>query len=96
MALLNEERRRRLGQSPLTAVDYNSIERAAQKLRLIIDCLMLTRRMSGYSLISKDIVVTQMLKQQDKRAQRHRDRAKTQNKISRQLYRQWGVHVEVE
>ena len=48
---------------PLTAIDYNSIERAAQKLKLIIDCLMLTRRMSGYSLISKDVVITQMLKQ---------------------------------
>ena len=58
MALLNEERRRRLRLPPLTAVDYNSIERAAQKLKLIIDCLMLTRRMSGYSLIAKDIVVT--------------------------------------
>ena len=62
VARLNEERRRRRRLPPLPAIDYNAIERAAQKLKLIIDCLMLTRRMSGHSLIAKDIVVTQMLK----------------------------------
>jgi len=65
MALLNEERRRRLKLPPLTPIDYNCIERAAQKLKLIIDCLMLSRRMSGFALVPKDVVVTQMIKQEE-------------------------------
>lgn len=76
MALLNEDRRRRLKLPPLTAIDYNCFERAAQKLRLVIDCLMLSRRMSGYALVSKDLTINQMIKQQEGRGTRHRRVAK--------------------
>ncbi len=55
--MLNEERRRRLKLTPLTPIDYNCMERAAQKLRLIVDCLMLSRRMNGYNVIAKDVIV---------------------------------------
>ena len=44
LTMLNEERRRRLKLAPLTPIDYNCMERASQKLKLIVDCLMLSRR----------------------------------------------------
>lgn len=96
MAFMNEERRRRLGLPSLTAIDYNCIERAATKLKLIVDSLMLSRRMSSYAVVPKDVALTQMMKQQQKRHERHQMNAAKLNKISRLIYQQWGVHVEME
>ena len=39
IALMNEERRRIKQLPSLTQLDYNCIDRAAIKLRLILDCL---------------------------------------------------------
>lgn len=39
VALMNEERRRRMGLLPLTVTDYNCIDRAALKIKIVIDCL---------------------------------------------------------
>jgi hypothetical protein len=39
IAYMNEERRRRLGLLPLTVIDYNCIDRAALKLKIVLDCL---------------------------------------------------------
>lgn len=96
MAYMNEERRRRLGLPALTAIDYNCVERAAQKLRLVLDCLMLSRRMSGYSVVPKDIPAAQAFREQERRRERHQRTAKQLNKISRTIYREWGVHVVLE
>ncbi len=52
-----------MGLPPLKPIDYNCIDRAAQKLKLIVDCLMLSRRMSGYALIAKDVVIVKLIKQ---------------------------------
>lgn len=96
MAFMNEERRRRLGLPPLTAIDYNCIERAATKVKLIVDCLMLSRRMSSYAVVPKDVALTQMMKQQEKRRMRHHTNGTKLNKLSPLILQQWGVHVEVE
>jgi hypothetical protein len=86
LALLNEERRRRLKLSPLSPIDYNCMERAAQKLKLIVDCLMLSRRISGHALIPKDVVIAQMLKQQEQRHLRHQNNAKRANRTSHLIF----------
>ena len=96
MAFMNEERRKRLGLPPLTPIDYNCLERAAQKLRLVVDCLMLSRRMSGFTVVPKDAVVTQMFKQQEQRHDWHKSNAIRPNKLSRALFREWGQHIELE
>jgi len=96
MAFMNEERRKRLGLPPLTQIDYNCLERAALKLKLVIDCLMLSRRMSGFSVVPKDVVVTQMFKQQERRREWHVLNAVKTNKLSRSLLREWGQHVVLE
>jgi DNA-binding PadR family transcriptional regulator len=96
MAHMNEERRRRLNLPPLTSIDYNCIERAAQKLKLVIDCLMLSRRMSGDALIPKDIQLTQMIKHQERRHVRHQRNALKPNRIALLIYQQWGEHIQKE
>lgn len=60
MALLNEERRRLLKLPPLTPVDYNCIERAATKLKLIVDTLTVKKRMSGLAIVYKDLTLLRM------------------------------------
>lgn len=62
IALLNEERRKLKSLPPLTQIDYNCIDRAAIKLRLIIDCLQLERRVSGVTLVPRDLKQMQKLK----------------------------------
>lgn len=86
MAYLNEERRKRLGLPPLTEVDYNCMERAAAKLKLVVDCLMLSRRMSRSTVVPKDVVVTQMFKQQERRHEWHIRNSLRLGKISRLLF----------
>lgn len=43
LAVMNEERRKRKGLPPLTPIDYNCIDRAAIKLKFILECLFLKR-----------------------------------------------------
>lgn len=62
MALLNEERRKIKSMPPLSQIDYNCIDRAAIKLRLILDCLQLERRVSGVALVPRDLKQMQKLK----------------------------------
>ena len=68
---------------PLTAIDYNCLERAAHKLRLVVDCLMLSRRMSGWAVVPKDVVVAQLAKRQEERREWHKNRSIRPNKLSR-------------
>lgn len=63
LALLNEERRKMLDLPPLTAIDYNCIERAAVKLKLIVECLTIAKRMSGNALLSRDVILNQLTRQ---------------------------------
>ena len=55
VALMNEERRRRLGLLPLTVIDYNCIDRAALKLKIVLDCLYPRRQINGWALIPRDV-----------------------------------------
>lgn len=57
---INEDRRKRLGLPALTPIDYNCIERAVLKLRLIVECLMISKQMSGSCLLSKDVILGKM------------------------------------
>ncbi len=55
VALMNEERRKIKSLPPISQIDYNCIDRAAIKLRLILDCLQVERRMSGSTLVPRDL-----------------------------------------
>lgn len=55
VALMNEERRRIRALPSLTQLDYNCIDRAAIKLRLVLDCLQIERRMCGKALVPRNL-----------------------------------------
>jgi hypothetical protein len=63
VALMNEERRRIKSLPALTQLDYNCIDRAAIKLRLILDCLQIERRISGKALVPRNLKHQQSIQQ---------------------------------
>jgi hypothetical protein len=52
---MNEERRKRMNLPPLKVIDYNCIERAGIKLKLILDCLFYKRQINGLVLVPRDV-----------------------------------------
>ena len=72
LVALNEERRKRLNLPALTPIDYNCIERAAAKLKLIVDCLMVNKRMSGSALLSRDMLLKKLQIKEEERVKAHR------------------------
>lgn len=96
MAFMNEERRKRLSLPPLTSIDYNCLERAGMKLKLVLDCLMLVRRISGRTVLPRDLVVTQLSRFQEMRRAWHVKNVLRQGGISRALFRVWGTHIQLE
>jgi hypothetical protein len=95
MALLNEERRRLLKLPPLTPVDYNCIERAATKLKLIVDTLTVKKRMSGLAIVYKDLTLLRMHREEQLRRQRHFERACRPKLLSVHIYRAWGQYIDI-
>lgn len=55
VAIMNEERRKRKGLPPLAVIDYNCIDRAALKVKIIIECLFLRRQINGWGLVPRDV-----------------------------------------
>lgn len=55
VAQMNEERRRIKQLPSLTKLDYNCIDRAAIKLRLILDCLQIERQISGKTIVPRNL-----------------------------------------
>ena len=47
IALMNEHRRKKRALPPLTAIDYNCMDRASLKLKMVLDTLDIERRISG-------------------------------------------------
>ena len=55
IALMNEHRRSKRQLPPLTAVDYNCMDRASLKLKMVLDTLSIQRRISGLSLAPRNL-----------------------------------------
>jgi len=53
--MLNEERRKLRQLPALTLVDYNCIDRAASKLKTILDCLFFERQGNGLCLVPRNV-----------------------------------------
>ena len=81
LLLLNEYRRKKLHLPALTPVDYNCIERAVMKLRLIVECLMVSKQMSGNCLLSRDVILGKMLQSERERIEYHRKKVRKQSRI---------------
>lgn len=61
VSLMNEERRKQQGLPPLSTLDYNCIDRASIKLRLVIDTLQVVRQLNGVNLVSRDMILWRKL-----------------------------------
>ena len=55
IAHMNEHRRKKRSLPPLTAIDYNCMDRASLKLKLVFDTLALQRRISGLYLAPRNL-----------------------------------------
>ena len=55
IVLLNQERRKFKNLPPLTSLDYNCIDKAAIKLRTILDTLAIVRKVNGKALVKRHI-----------------------------------------
>ena len=64
VVIMNEERRRQENLPPMTEIDYNCIDRAALKLKYIIDCLFPVRKVNGISLEPRNIKEALLLKEE--------------------------------
>jgi hypothetical protein len=52
--------------------------------------------MNRWTVIPKDLIITQMFKQQEMRHNWHVRNSLKMNKVSISIFRQWGEHVFVE
>ena len=95
MAIMNEERRKRKGLPPLTILDYNSIDRAALKLKSIIECLFLRRQLNGWCLIPRDVKESLKAKEWQLRKEKNRAIACKMQGLSQLLMKHFGMHIEM-
>ena len=52
---MNEHRRKKRKLPPLTAIDYNCMDRASLKLKLVLDTLAVERQISGQALKPRNL-----------------------------------------
>ena len=55
IAIMNEHRRKKRSLPPLTAIDYNCMDRASLKLKMVLDTLSIDRRISGLTLVPRNL-----------------------------------------
>ena len=55
IAIMNEHRRKKRSLPPLTAIDYNCMDRASLKLKMVLDTLDIERRISGSRLAPRNL-----------------------------------------
>lgn len=55
IVMLNEERRKHKKLPPLTPLDYNCIDKAASKLKVVLDTMSIVRKMNGKALVKRHI-----------------------------------------
>ena len=67
IALMNEERRRIKKLPPLSVVDYNCMDRASIKVKMVLDTLQLERRISGMALVTRDLALHRRLRRYEEK-----------------------------
>ena len=55
IVLMNEERRRYKKLPPLTPLDYNCIDKAASKIKTVLDTLSIVRKVNGKTLVKRNM-----------------------------------------
>ena len=97
IAILNEHRRKKRHLPPLTAIDYNCMDRASLKLKMVLDTLNIVRRISGLSLKPRNLALLRRLRDySDKRRGLYIDIVTQQARLSIRLMLMWGPSVEID
>ena len=96
IAFMNEHRRKKKNLPPLTPVDYNCMDRASLKLRMVLDTLSIHRRISGLALKPRNLAIVYKQREYKKKI-RHQyfEIVTRQNILSAKLLMLWGPHVEI-
>lgn len=94
--LMNEERRKIKELPPLSVIDYNCIDRAAKKVRMVLDCLQIDRRMSGFTLVPRNLKYRQRLKKYFANREEYMEIAKKMGNLSLKLIRLIGLTIEYD
>jgi len=55
IVIMNEERRKYKKLPPLTPLDYNCIDKAANKIKTVLDTLSIVRKVNGRALVKRNI-----------------------------------------
>lgn len=74
-------------------LDYNCIDRAASKIKIIIDCLQVKRQMNGWCLVPRDVKESLMIKEWGLRRLKNIQLACKKESLSVEIYKRWGAHV---
>ncbi|CDW88809.1 UNKNOWN [Stylonychia lemnae] len=93
IAIMNEERRKRRGLPPLQIIDYNCIDRAALKLKIIVECLFLRRQMNGWCLVPRDVKESLLAREWSLRRQKNEKIACQREQISSKLIKIFGLSI---
>ena len=97
IAIMNEHRRKKRKLPPLTAVDYNCMDRASTKLKMVLDTLSIVRRISGLALKPRNLAV--VYKQRDYAIKLREDYMEIVMRpatIAIKLMMLWGPTFEIE
>lgn len=65
IAIMNETRRKKRKLPPLTAIDYNCMDRASLKIKMVLDTLSIERKISGLTLKPRNLAEIKRLKDYD-------------------------------
>ena len=96
VALMNEERRRIKKLPPLSVVDYNCMDRASIKVRMVLDTLQMERRISGTALVPRDLGLHRRMRAyEEKRTCTYPQVACKMDHLSVRLMKLMGLHEEV-
>jgi len=96
IAMMNEERRKKKHLPPLQIVDYNCMDRAATKLRMVLDCLQVSRRMSGMALLPRNLQEQHQWKKYEFKKESYKTLVTKVDHLSIRLYKLIGLHHEID
>ena len=97
IAIMNEHRRKKRELPPLTAVDYNCMDRASLKLKMVLDTLAIERRISGLTVMPRNLAVLRRLRDYDeKRRVHYYDVVTRPTYLSIRLMLMWGPNLEID
>ena len=97
IAIMNEHRRKKKALPPLTAVDYNCMDRASLKLKMVLDTLSILRRINGLTLLPRNLAsILRLREYEEKRRVTYYDIVTRPNYLSIRLMLMWGPKVEID